>query len=374
MLAYELTTGLPQDVASFIRENALRWDESRRIDRQSWKQLGDFRGLEFDLSGPGFKRTASSIFELGRMGYAGVRAAITVNAIMAMYYLQYGGSSRFDNVMQGVRKGECVLALALTEEAGGSSPDYLETQTSRDQAGAVWLNGRKAYVSNGSIADYFIVIAGENERSGALLTADLYLIPRSAPGVHVEPVTSAGWGAADMAMINIDNVKVDDMALLGSRYSGLRTVIKCLAFERLVAAIAFVGECRAVVDLTVNRLMTRNIGNVRMSKLQSPRFEVARWWSEVTALELACGKLAQLYAEEEKLSAEQAGAIKLLASETLVRMAPTAMRFHGAAGYVESSSIHRLYRDAVASTIAAGSSEALLETIARQVFRDSSQR
>lgn len=349
--------------------HAKEWEKSGKIDVSSWKALGRIGVLDFAFKATLFSKTALLAYELGKLGYAGIRAAITVHGFMAAYYLDRSDNPLAAQVLSEARRGESILSLAISEPQGGGSLSILSTCLQKRPDGSWVINGCKTPVANASSANYFIILVGHQEKLGTLLASEIVLVPKNRSGVTITKLETLGWRAADCCAVKFENVSITEDDFIAPRYGGMRRLMDGLAAERLVAAIAFIGECRKLLSLTARLISMHRVGGKIVADLQSPRFDVARSWAQVSNLELAAEQVVNRMCAGNKLSLDTASSLKLLSSELLTTIATTSMRFHGARGYVTGTEIERIYRDAVASTIAAGASEILLEAVARSALR-----
>ena len=112
--------------------HAEEWEQRAHIPAQGWRTLGEQGLLAFGHSGEDFLRSAVFLEELGRTGYAGVRAAVGVHAYMAASYLElFGTAEQKTRYLPRIRSGDLVVALAISEDEAGSDLSGLATEALR---------------------------------------------------------------------------------------------------------------------------------------------------------------------------------------------------------------------------------------------------
>src|SRR5580698_5323459 len=144
-------------LAEIVLPHADSWESAGKIDRQGWQALGDSGLLGLAHTGPDFWRSAVLLDELGRTGYAGVRAAVGVHSYMARSYLElFGNDEQRAAYLPADGQGQRIAALAITEENAGSDLRSLRTSAELGTDGRYLVTGTKSYVTNGSAADFFV--------------------------------------------------------------------------------------------------------------------------------------------------------------------------------------------------------------------------
>jgi acyl-CoA dehydrogenase len=351
-------------LAEAVLPNADRWEAQGYIDRDGWRLLGRQGLLDQPHSGHGFLRSAISLDELGRTGYAGIRAAIGVHAFMALsYLLLFGSAEQRRSYVAAAHSGARIGGLALTEAEAGSD-------LSRIRATATWTGGRylvsgeKLYVANGCQADFLIVLARTGPAAGnnALSGASLLIVNTESPGLTRDLQPMLGWHSAGLTRITFDEVAVPAGRVLGRANRALPQLLRALDFERLVAGLLAVGGVHHCLDLLGRFVRQRQVKNGPLAAHQLVQQRLAGLESR---LELVrhYGCHAAVLHSRGILDTRTASVLKVEATELAMAAAIACAQFHGAQGYLRESAVARLYRDAAAGTIAGGASEVLREAI-----------
>lgn len=358
-----------EHVRSVLARNVLphanRWENAGKIDQDGWHALGESGLLALAHSGPGFMRSAIYLDELGRTGYAGVRAAIAVHAYMASSYVElFGNKDQRAAYLPAARRGRSVAALAITEDAAGSDLRNMCTKAEVCAGGDYRVSGTKSYVTNGSQAHFFVTLVrtGPARPGKPLSRACLMLIDGDLPGITRREQPMLGWRSADICTVEFDDVRVPAGHVLGRPDRALSELLKALDFERLVAGLLAVGGIGYCLDMLRAFVRGHRIGDSPMQAKQVIRQQIA---------ELDCDfELVRHYALhatrqqcEGWLDTRTASILKLKATELAMTAAQKCLQYHGARGYQRDSVASRLYCDAIGGTIAGGVGELMRDMI-----------
>lgn len=346
-----------------VSAQAAHWEIQGHLPRRAWQALGARGLLGLPHQGDGFLDSAVLLEELGATGFAGVRAAVGVHAYMARSYLERYGTDEQRGMLDAVCRGERILALAITEESSGSDLRRLDTRAEPDGE-HYRLTGGKAYVANGSQADLFVVLAatGQARPGHGLASASLLLVDADAPGVTRTPRRLLGWHSADLCEVSFDNVAVPSGRVIGRPGRALLHLLPALDFERLVAGLLAVGGVRHCLELLQGFARSHRIRDAALSANQVVRHRLADLTADFQLVRQYAYRTAWLHSLGH-LDSAAASIVKLKSTELAVAAAQLCLQYHGARGYLDEATAARLYRDASAGTIAAGSSELLRELI-----------
>ncbi|MFC7896895.1 acyl-CoA dehydrogenase family protein [Streptomyces sp. NPDC057381] len=357
-------------VREVLRDTVLpqadRWEEQGHLDPAVWKTLAARGLLGLGHRGEEFLDSAILLEELGRTGYAGVRASVGVHAYMATSYLDlFGTPEQKAAYLEPARQGERLAALAITEAEAGSDLSRLTTRARPGDDGGLRVDGEKLYVANGSQASFFVALVRTRDGTAArrgLTGASLVLIDADAPGVHRTGQRMLGWRSADVSKVVFEDVAVPEDRVLGRRDHALMHIVRGLDFERLAAGLLAVGGVAHCLELLHTHIRRRRLKDTPLHGHQAVRHAFA----DLTAdheLVAQYGRHAAWLHSRGELDSRTATVLKLKATELAVRAAHVCLQFHGAQGCLDESTAARLYRDASAGTIAAGASELLRDLI-----------
>lgn len=349
-----------------VLPDADRWEAQRHIPPEGWRALAGAGLFEFDHSGSGFLHSAVFLEELGRTGYAGIRAAVGVHAYMAASYLAlFGTPDQQSAYLPAVHRGERVAALAISERDAGSDLRSLRTRAVPDEDQGYRVTGTKCHVANGSQAGFFVTLARTRpDRSGAdgLTGASLLVVDADLPGVTRTAEPMLGWHAADICQVDFEDVPVPANRLLGRPERALLQLMRALDFERLVAGLLAVGGTIHCLDLLDAFVREHQVKGAPLSANQAVRHRIAELSSDLDLVRHYGYHAAWLHGQG-LLDTRTASVLKLRATELAVAAAQACVQYHGARGYLENATAARLHRDALAGTIAGGPSELLRDLI-----------
>ncbi|OOK65252.1 acyl-CoA dehydrogenase, N-terminal domain protein [Mycobacterium kansasii] len=357
-------------LAEIVLPHAQRWEQQRHIPSHAWKALGDRGLLSLPHQGPGFLESAVFCEELGRTGYAGLRAAIAVHAYMAASYLhQFGDDSQRHTYLEPAQRGEKVAALAITEPAAGSDLRHLATRADKTGDGQGYrLSGNKAHVANGINADFAITVAMTSAHTPGLAGASVLIVDlNDDTAVQRQAQQPLGFRSCGLASLTFDQLPIPTSNLLGAPGRALRQVMHALDFERLIAGLLALGGATFTLELLAAHTASHMVGDTPLSSYQSVRHRLVDLSGQL-ALIRQFAHYAAWQHSHGRLDTLTASTLKQKATELEVAAAQTCLHFHGSHGYHENSTVARLYRDAAATPITAGVNE-LLKDLAFQAQR-----
>lgn len=348
-----------------VLPHADTWEARRHVPAEGWRSLAAAGLLALAHSGDGFLHSAIFLEELGRTGYAGIRAAVGVHAYMAPSYLTlFGTPEQRDAYLPAVRSGSLIAALAISEEGAGTDLGQLRTSAIPDGKHGYRVSGRKCHVTNGSQAGFFVTLVRTRPGApgGRLAGTSLLIIDADLPGVTAAPEPMLGWHAADICRVDFEDVPVPASQVIGRVNRALLYLMRALDFERLVAGLLAVGGVLHSVSLLDRFVREHSVRGAPLSANQAVRHQIADLRGDLDLTRNYAYNAAWRHSRG-LLDTRTASILKLKATELAVAAAQTCVQFHGALGYLENSTAARLLRDAAGGTIAGGASELMRELI-----------
>jgi alkylation response protein AidB-like acyl-CoA dehydrogenase len=256
-------------------------------------------------------------------------------------------------------------SYALTEPGRGSDIRSVNTAAARTASGWV-LNGEKAFITSGSAADLFIVLAQTSEG------VSTFAFPRDAPGVTTratEDATTFGLRNGPHVNLLLTDAEVPSDCLVGTDGLGLKQAMVTLSNSRTLAAGISLGIARAAFEGALAYAIGREAFDARVIDFQGIQWYFAQAAADIDAArELTYRAASDLDAGRD--IARSSSSAKLLASRTAVEVAEMAVQVCGALGTRTSAPFGRYLRDAKAYEVAGGASEVLKNTIAKSLIRD----
>ncbi|MCP1465529.1 acyl-CoA dehydrogenase family protein [Pseudomonas sp. S3E17] len=337
-------------------------EERGHLCENAWQTLAEHGLLGLPQRGEGFLESAVFLEELGALGYAGIRASVGVHAYMASAYLElFGSEEQIQRYLPGIRQGRIITALAISEEHAGSDLSQMQCRA-RPSANGFIVEGSKRYIANGSRASLIVTLVRSCEGQHALSSSSLLLIDGDSPGLVRTPHPMLGWCSADVCDLDFTHLVVPACNVLGKSGKGLLYLMQGLDFERLVAGLLALGGAHHSIRVLDGFVRRHQLQGRPLSDKQSVRHRLADLVGEQQILRHYAYQVAWQHSKGQ-LDTRSACILKLRATELALSAAQACAQLHGAQGYQLNSEVARVYRDAMAGTIAAGASELMRDMI-----------
>ncbi len=304
---------------------------------------------------------------------ASVGVIMSVNNSLVCYGLQAFGSEEQKQkylipLAQGKRNDELYIgAFLLSEPEAGSDATQQQT-TAEDKGDYYLLNGTKNWITNGSTASVFLVMAQADKSKGSHGIITL-IVERSWAGVTVgAKENKMGIRASDTATVLFNEVKVPKQNRIGEEGFGFTFAMRTLAGGRIGIASQALGIAKGAFEKALAYSKTRKSFGEELSKHQAIQFKLADMATRIDAARLFCLKAAWL--KDKDLDYATASSMaKVFASETAMWVTTEAVQIHGGYGYVKEYHVERMMRDAKITQIYEGTSEVQRIVISRNILK-----
>lgn len=267
--------------------------------------------------------------------------------------------------LEKTRAGNAISAFALTEPGSGSDVANLSS-TAVYENGAWILNGEKTYISNGGIADVYIVFARTGEAPGAR-GISAFLLPADTPGLEIVSRIET-VAPHPLAHLRFNNVKLDGNALIGATGDGFRIAMTVLDSFRPTVGAAALGFARRALDEAALRVKERKIGGEPLASLQMVQGHIADMALEIDASALLIYRAAWTKDSGATRISREAAMAKLYATEAAQRVIDAAVQLFGGDGVRKGMIVESLYREIRALRIYEGASDVQKIIIARSAL------
>ena len=285
----------------------------------------------------------------------------------AMQGLGMGAVSLFGTTGQRgwlarTRAGAAIAGFALTEPGAGS--DVAETATLARRTSEGWvLDGEKTYISNGGIADIYVVIARTGEAEGARgLSA--FLMPADTPGLSVAERIGV-MAPHPLARLRLDGVRLPADALIGTAGQGFKVAMTVLDHFRPTVGAAALGFARRALDEAMARVARPRPGGGRLADHQIVQGHLADMALKIDASALLVYRAAWTKDRGAGRISREAAMAKLYATEAAQEVIDMALQLHGGDGVRTGFAVEGLYREIRALRIYEGASDVQRIVIAR---------
>ena len=267
-----------------------------------------------------------------------------------------------------VREGRAIAAFALSEPEAGSDVAALATTAKPEGASHVRIDGTKTWISNGGIADHYVVFARSGEGAGAKgLSA--FVVDADAPGLQlVERIEVIA--PHPLATLRFEDVRVPLANRLGPAGDGFKVAMATLDIFRSTVGAAALGFARRALHETVERAATRRLFGAPLGELQLTQAAIAESASEVDAAALLVYRAAWTKDRGAARVTREAAMAKMFATEAAQRVIDRAVQLHGGAGVTKGVKVEELYREIRALRIYEGATEVQKVVIARELLRN----
>lgn len=262
------------------------------------------------------------------------------------------------------RSGRAIAAFALSEPRSGSDVARLECHARRDGDGWV-LDGEKTWISNGGIADLYVVFARTGEPGARGISA--FAVPADAPGLRVAERLHV-IAPHPLARIELSGVRLGPDALIGREGKGFRIAMSVLDVFRSTVGAAALGFARKALHASLDRARGRELFGAPMAELQLVQGHLADMALDVDASALLVYRAAWTKDMGAERVTREAAMAKLHATEAAQRVIDKAVQIHGGDGVRSGHPVEALYREIRALRIYEGASEVQKVVIARQAL------
>jgi butyryl-CoA dehydrogenase len=352
----------------FVEPIADAVDQEARFPAENFKKLAeqDWLGIpypeEYGGAEADYLTYILTVEELSR-ACAATGAIVGTNTSLACFPLfKFGTEEQKQQYLLPLCKGEMLGAFALTE-SGTGGVGAVGTATAILDGNEYVLNGTKKFVSNAPVAGVFVVFA-LTDRSRGAEGLSAFIVPATIPGIKAgEQVRKMGTRAALTAEVVLKDCRIPRDNLLGREGQGWAIATMSLDGCRIGLAAQALGIAQAALEESIRYSKER----VQFDK-PICSFQAIQWMLANMAIEVEVSRYLTYHAawcyDQDRPYRREAAMAKLMASETAVRQADTAVQIHGGIGYIKGQKVERLYRDAKITQIAAGNSEAMRMIIA----------
>lgn len=280
--------------------------------------------------------------------------------------LMFGTDEQKRKFLTPLATGEKLGALAMTEPEAGSDAASITTTAERTADGYV-LNGRKIFITNGEVADTYIVTARTERAAGPSGITD-FLVEKSMPGVsfgtHYDKMGIRGAPTTDVVL---ENVEVPEENVLGGVGNGFRVTMETLDAGRIGIAAQAVGIARAALEESLEYVQERRQFGGPISRLEGIQFMLADMATQIQAARVLMIRAACLR-DRNVPCARESSMAKLFAGDTAMKVTTDAVQIFGGYGYMREYPVERHMRDAKITQIYEGTNQIQRVVIARQVL------
>jgi alkylation response protein AidB-like acyl-CoA dehydrogenase len=356
-----------------IAPHVMEWDEAAKFPMEIVKELGrlGLMGIifpaEYGGAGMGYIEYAMAIEELSRVdGSVGIIVAAHTSLCSNHIFLA-GNEAQKQKYITKLATGEFIGAWGLTEPNSGS--DAGGARCSAVRKGDKWvLNGTKTFITNGSYADVYVVVAVTDKTNGTHgLSA--FVVEKGTKGFRPgKKENKLGLRASDTSELIFEDCEIPADHLLGKEGDGFIDAMRILDGGRISIAALGLGMAQGAFESALKYSKQRKQFGKAISEFQAIQWKLADMAVEIDAARLLTQRAAWLKDNHMKTTLESSMA-KLYTSEVAVRAANEAVQIHGGYGFIKDYPAEKFYRDVKLCTIGEGTSEIQRMVISRQLLK-----
>jgi acyl-CoA dehydrogenase len=359
--------------ANEIRPVAAELDEREEFPWELVKKAGELGLTTFafpeELGGLGItdELTNCIITEELAWGCAGVATVLGGTHLASIPILLAGSDEQKQRLLRPIVQRNGLCAMALTEAGAGSDVAAMSTAARRDGDHYV-LNGAKRFITNGGIADLYVIFATVDRRLGHRGVTG-FIVPGDAPGVSGgKKEKKLGIRCSHTGEVLLDNVRVPIENRLGEEGSGFKLAMTMLDRSRpMVAAIAL-GIGRAAYEYARDYAKERVQFGKPISANQAIQFMLADMATKVQAARLMTWWSARV-TETGRLYLYESSMAKNFASDVAMEVTTDAVQIFGGYGYIREYPVEKLFRDAKITQIYEGTNQIQKMVVANQLLK-----
>ena len=356
-----------------LNHDLLAREKNSRLDQDAWKKCGEFglHGLCLpeELGGMGLSAletaAVAEAFGRGCDDFGLIFSSLAHLFACATPIAEHADPVLARRIVPKLAKGEWVGANAITEAEAGSDAFALKTSALKD--GDVYrLTGVKSYVTNGPLADVFLVYAKTNPAHGEM-GISAFVVEKDREGLRVgQAFDKMGLKTSPVSQLYLDDCVVPAANQLGGEGDGAKIFTGSMHWERSCLFAAYVGAMDRQLDQTIAFAKERRQFRRPIARRQSISHRIADMKIRLESSRLLLAQACQMAdrGEDTTLAISMA---KVSVSEAAVQFGLDMLQIHGGLGYMEESGVPRHLLNALPSTIFSGTSEVQRDLIASRL-------
>ena len=374
---------LGEDVNA-LRDMVHRWAQERvkpiaaQVDRENvfpadlWREMGDLGLLgitvpeEYGGTGMGYLAHTIAVEEIARAS-ASVSLSYGAHSNLCVNQLKLNGSEdQKRKYLPKLCSGEHVGALAMSEEGAGSDVVGMKLRAEK-RNGYYILNGSKYWITNGPDADVLVVYAKTDPEAGSKgITA--FIVEKGIKGFTQGPhFDKLGMRGSNTGELIFEDAEIPFENVLGAEGKGVRVLMSGLDYERLVLSGIGTGIMAAALDEVMPYVRERRQFGQPIGNFQLMQGKIADMYVALNTARAYVYEVAKA-CDAGKVTRQDAAGAVLYASEQAMVQAHQAVQALGGAGFLNDSTVSRLFRDAKLMEIGAGTSEIRRMLIGRELM------
>jgi alkylation response protein AidB-like acyl-CoA dehydrogenase len=372
--AHEDLRALVRDFAAKeLAPRAAQLDRDRAFPTEAWKRAGEMGLLGVmvpaEYGGEGLDHVAFSIFveELARADGAVALVLDVTAGIVSECILMAGTEGQKREYLPPFCRAEKLAAFCLSEPGSGSDAGALRTRAA-PKGGHYVLNGTKTFITNGGVADVYLVLARTDPAKGAR-GISAFLIEKGTPGLsYSPPLDKMGLHASQTSQVIMEDCRVPAENMLGPEGGGFKMAMRALDSARAAVSAQAVGIAQGALDYAIEYTKQREAFGKPVIGNQGIQFLFADMGAQLAAARALAYQSAWMFDAGHPERAKYGAMAKLFCTEAAARIVGDALVMLGGYGYMREYPIEKMYRDVKALQIYEGTNHIQRVVIARHML------
>src|SRR5579863_3163805 len=348
--------------AAYDRSSEFPWDNIRAINGLGLNAM--FVPEAYGGAGLSYAAYLACVREISKAcASTGIIWATNFHATKPL--IDFGTEEQKQRLLPRVAEG-AIGALAITEPDAGSDATHMTTRFTPEGDDTVAVSGGKTFISNGDVADLYLVFGKWAGIADARQAISALIIEKGTPGLTVlRKEDKLGHRAASTAALAFEDCRVPRANLLSEPGDGLSLLLAALNKSRPSVAAHALGIARAAFEDAVAYINERRQSGRRIIEFQGIQFLLADLATDLAMCEAWLWHVARLVERGAADFGQEASMLKLRASDLAMRISTEAVQLHGGYGYIKDNRVERLMRDAKITQIWEGTNQIHRQLIGR---------
>jgi alkylation response protein AidB-like acyl-CoA dehydrogenase len=353
----------------FDKEKILEWEQTHTFPKEIWKKAArlGFIGIhfpeEYGGQGYGIFENILIVEEFCRRD-SGIGIALSLVDFSSELILRFGTDEQKKKYLIPVTRGEFISAGAYTEPDHGSDITLMAT-TALKQGDSFVINGTKTFITNGTLADFFVVLCQTDPNATPSYRGQCtILVEKGTKGLEAtEIMPKMGIRMTSTAELSFSDVRVPLTHLIGVENRGFYQVLEFFDESRIEIASQALGIAQGAFDRAFDYAKKRIQFGRKLVDFQITQHKLADMATKIETARLLTYKAAWNY-DQKRIDPKLTSMAKMFAGKTAVEVADEAIQILGGYGYITEYEVERFYRDAKITEIYEGTKEIQKNTIA----------